>query len=148
MSLASATPIDAASLIGASAACSDVVSISFYGRATDGTAITLDIDDATFLNMSNANARVFLAFLGVEPGAHLVGEITVPEARRAIIRARATFERRVGAYTRESSDTKRPGKVRVIEGGIADDYFERRLDDFESFLGVAVERGATSIWWG
>jgi hypothetical protein len=45
------------------------------------------------------------------------------EVRRAAIRARATFDRRVGTFTREGSDTKRSGGVRVIEGGIDVDYF-------------------------
>lgn len=107
----------------------------------------LHVDDAAHLNMASANARAFLQFLGIEPGDEPAGEITVPEARRAIMRARATFERHVGQFTREGSDTKRPGQCRVIEGAIDSGYLARRVDDFEHFLNAVVERGATSIYW-
>ena len=35
----------------------------------------------------------------------------------------------------------------MIAGGIDEDYFERRLDSFERFLGAVAERGAMSIYW-
>jgi hypothetical protein len=63
------------------------------------------------------------------------------------MRARATFDRHVGEFTREGSDTRRPGRCRVIEGGIDPDYFSMRLDSFERFLNAVAERGARSIWW-
>jgi hypothetical protein len=97
--------------------------------------------------MSNANARAFLLFIGLDPGEHLVGEVTMPEARRAFIRARATFDRRVRSYTRESSDIRLPGMCRVVTGGVDEGYFGRRLDDFERFVDAVVARGATSIYW-
>ena len=37
--------------------------------------------------------------------------------------------------------------ARVIVAGIDDNYFERRLVDFERFLVVVAEMGATTIWW-
>jgi hypothetical protein len=98
--------------------------------------------------MSNANARAFLLFLGIEPGDAPSGEVSIYEARRAVIRANATFERRVGRFVRQASDTKTPGMVRVIVGGIDERYFERRLADFERFLVVMIEMGATVISWG
>lgn len=124
------------------------MSVTFCGRAADGTPIALDIEDPAHLNMSSANARTFVFFLGVEPGDDLHGEVTTPEARRAVMRARATFERRVGGFICKASDTKRPGKVRVIEAGIDVEYIAMRLDDFERFLGAVAERGATIIYWG
>ena len=124
------------------------MSATFYGRTASGQAITLDVEDPAYLNMSCGNGRAFLLFLGLEPGAEPSGEIILPDARRAIMRARATFERRVWRCTREDSDTKRPGQARVIEGGLDEDYFARRLNDFEMFVGVVAERGATSIGWG
>lgn len=63
------------------------------------------------------------------------------------MRTRATFERKVDGFTREPSDTKRPGQPRVITGGVDDDYFRLRLDSFENFLNVVAEKGATSIYW-
>jgi hypothetical protein len=123
------------------------VSVTFCGQTAEGRPVMLDLDDAAHLNLASANARAFLGFLGLETGEHLVGEATMPMARRAIILGRATFERRVGSYTRESSDTKRPGRCRVIEGGIDDDYFAHRFVDFERFLCAVAERGAMSIYW-
>jgi len=35
----------------------------------------------------------------------------------------------------------------VIEGGIDEDYFTRRIEDFERFLRVVEEMGARSIYW-
>jgi hypothetical protein len=108
----------------------------------------LDHGDAAYLNLSNTNARAFLLlFLGLAPGVDLLGGVGMPEARRAIMRARATFDRRVARFTREGSDTKRPGRCRVIEGGIDEDYFQRRLDAFERFLDAVAERGARSVYW-
>jgi hypothetical protein len=125
----------------------DLVSIDFYGKTADGKAIMLGHEHPAAINMASGNGRAFLEFLGVDPGPEPCGEITMPEARRAVMRAKATFERKVDHFTRSGSDTKRPGHVRVIEGGIGPDYFERRLADFERFLNVVAEKGATSIYW-
>ena len=122
------------------------MSVTFYGLRADKEAIMLDMEDAAHLNMNNGNAAAFLSFLGL-PLEDGVGETTVPEARRAIMRARATFDRHVNDFTRKGSDTKRPGKCRIIEGGIDTDYFAMRLDSFEQFLNVVVQKGATSIYW-
>jgi hypothetical protein len=124
------------------------VSTSFYGRRRDGTAVFLDVEDPRWLNFSCANARAFLAFLRLDPGPGPDGEATLPEVRRAVIRARATFDRRAPKFTRASSDTQSVGQCRVIVGGIEEAYFERRLGDFERFVDAVVERGATSIYWG
>jgi len=124
------------------------VSVSFYGMTADREPIALDIEDPAHLNLANGKARSFLGFLGLEPGEDLYGETSLPEVRRAIMRARATFKRTVGCFAREGSDTMRPGRCRVVEGGIDAGYFARRLDDFERFLGAVAERGARSIYWG
>ena len=120
------------------------MSVTFYGRTSDGAPIVLDIEHPAFMNLSCANASAFLLFLGLEPGADLSGQVSLPEARRAIIRARATFDCRVGAYTRAACDVRMAGHVRMIEGGVGADYFERRLDDFERFVDAVVEQGAIS----
>jgi hypothetical protein len=124
------------------------VSVTGYGRTATGVPVVLDIENPAHLNLNCGNARSFLLFLGLEPGDEPSGEITLPEARRAIIRARATFERRIGGYTRAASDTTRPDRRRVVELGIDEDYFARRLDDFERFVDALVARGATAICWG
>jgi hypothetical protein len=125
----------------------DIMSVSFYGLTREQQPVMLDPDDSGYLNMASSNARVFLEFLGLEPGVEPSGETTIPLARRAIMRARATFERNVKNFVREESDTKRPGQCRVIEAGLPPEYFSLRLDSFEKFLNVVAEKGATSIYW-
>ncbi len=124
------------------------MSVSFYGLNPEDEPIMLDFEDPAHLNLANGNARSFLLFLGLDPGEYLDGRVSMPEARRAVMRARATFDRHVGAFTREGSDRNRPGRCRVIEGGIHADYFWERLAMFERFLNAIAERGATSIYWG
>jgi hypothetical protein len=63
------------------------VSVTFYGVTVDHEPIALDIEDPAFLNMASANARAFLAFLGIEPGADPSGGTSLPEARRAAMLA-------------------------------------------------------------
>jgi hypothetical protein len=95
--------------------------------------------------MASANARAFLLFLRLEPGEEPSGEVTLPEARRAVMRARATFERKVGTFTRRGSDTRMPGRPRVIQGGVGADYFERRLDDFEACFAARTNTVCTGV---
>ena len=123
------------------------VSVHFYGKTRGGEPIMLDLEDPASLNMASANARVVLGLLGWEPGDEPSGEVSMPEARRAVMRARATFERRAEGFTRTGSDTKRPGRVRVVECGVDREYLSRRVDDFERFLNVVVDKGAASIYW-
>lgn len=122
------------------------MSIDFYGKAADGRRIVLSIEHPAAINMANGNARAFLEFLGL-PGTP-EGEITMPEARRALVYALSTMERRVKQFTREPSDTKRPGRPRLLDCGITEEYFARRLIDFDRFLNAVAERGATAIYWG
>ncbi len=123
------------------------MSISFYGLTADEKPIMLDFEDPAHLNMNNGNAHAFLAFLDLPDCHEPSGDASLPDARRAIMRARATFEKKVGNFIREGSDTQRPGQCRVIQGGNDESYFARRLDDFEKFLNTVVEKGAVSIYW-
>jgi hypothetical protein len=124
------------------------VGVAFYGRRRDGSAVFLDTEDPRWPNFSCANARAFLEFLRLDPGYGPDGEATLPEVRRAVMRARATFERQARRFTRASTETTRLGKCRVIVGGIDEAYLARRLDDFERFMNAVVERGAVAIYWG
>lgn len=119
---------------------------------------TEDALDPREVNLSNMNAAAFLRFLGIDPGSEqgLCGEITVPEARRAIIRARATGDRKVGGFTRESRSygnlvvdgVVQLGVPRVHEQGIDESYFKRTLARFEVLVEAVAELGATHISWG
>ncbi len=104
--------------------------------------------DEVGFNLANGNARLFLEFLALPTDDCLYGQATLAEARRAVIRARATFDRHVDDFTREGSDTKRPGKVRVIEGGVDRDYFRRRLEGFAELVERLAKSGATHVTWG
>lgn len=123
------------------------MSISFYGETAGGAVIVLPIEHPRHLNLSSANARAFLKFLRIEPGQEPSGRITIAEARRAIIWARATFNRRATSVVRPPTDIQRPGRVRVIEGGSDEDYIKMRLEAFERFVAVMRDLGATAICW-
>jgi len=122
------------------------MTVSFYGKASDGSAIVLDFEHPAYLQLSNDNAHAFLSMLTVPGCDRPDGEMTLPEARRAIIYARATFERRVSKFIRASSDTKRPGYARFICGGIDEAYLARRVHDFERFVNAVSELGAASSY--
>ncbi len=81
------------------------MSVTFYGLTAKGEPIMLDIEDRAHLNLASASAQAFLSCLGIEPGADPAGEVGMSEVRRAIMRARATFERGIGTFTREGTDT-------------------------------------------
>jgi hypothetical protein len=121
--------------------------LSFYGQDDSGRPIALDPQHPAHLNLANGNARVFLLFLGLAPGSGPDGDAAIADVRRAIMRARATFDRRAPKFTRRGSDTKRPGRCRVIESELDAAYLERRLHDLERFVEAVVERGASSVYW-
>src|SRR5574343_234791 len=96
------------------------MSITFYGtnhnatrtvKFSSGESFTVpesvhmgegDEDMLDDLNLSNMNAASLLKLLGFEPMGPdgMVGEVTVPEMRRAIMRAVNTFDSRAAACTR------------------------------------------------
>lgn len=117
------------------------MSVTFSGRTTDGGY--LRGDDELYFNLANVNARAFLGFLGIEQGQELYGNLPIPEMRRAIIYAKATFDRRVAEYTRPTEEGDRWHCQ-----GIGDEYFERRLTAFSEHVEALAEAGATEITWG
>ena len=123
------------------------MSVSFFGKTPEGRPIHPDPRAIGHLNLSNENARALLLLLGTDPARVASGEMTLVEARRALIFARATFERRVPQFTRSARDTKPPGKVRVVDVGITREYLAGRLGDFERFLELVSTMGASSIAW-
>lgn len=99
------------------------MSVTFYGSKSDGTRVSIPFEHPAFFQLANGNAVRFLMFLGFGDG--LWGEVTLPEARRAVIRARATFDRRVTpspAKARTSSvqaahASSRAGSIRTTSSG-------------------------------
>lgn len=110
--------------------------------------------DSPFINLCNENAAVFLHVLGL--GSELQGELTLPEARRAFMRA--SNRKGLDSYGREGEvlygapRTRDDGTVemrpiRVFDKGRSPEYIPELLHSFINFLGSAAERGATKIFW-
>ncbi len=120
-------------------------------------SVDLDIEDPRHVNWSNGNARAMFALLCL--GDELYGEAALPDVRRAILRARATFDRRAPALVRpeevgygaprENEDGAielRP--VRMWSAGLDVVGIRSRLDAFERCVDTLAGRGATHINWG
>lgn len=114
-------------------------------------------DSAPFVNLCNANASALLGLLGLDP-SDLFGSLPIADMRRAIIRARATFDRRAPGFTRESvtihgapvvgaDGTVELRPVREFGGGLDVDGLARRLADFSAMVETSAELGATEISW-
>lgn len=118
-----------------------------------------EFDDPRNMNLAGMNARAVLSFLGVDPGEDLCGELPMPEIRRAIIKARATFGRRAPGFVRDlevvhgnprvnpdGTVELRPTKAYIH--GIDEGYLWKQLDRLEVLVGELEERGATHLGWG
>lgn len=99
----------------------------------------------THFDFSNMNARAFLRLLGIEQ-EDLHGEMPIPDARRLVIRARASFARRAPLLVRPST-TCAITEAGYVECGIDEAYLARRLEEFERLLVALQARGATHIEW-
>lgn len=117
------------------------MSVTFGARDAHGKTIPLD-DPATFLNVAEVNAVALLGLLRL-PQEYGAGETTVPEARRAVIRARATFDRQSSKFVRP------PAAMPRVHGGAIDrTYLARRLEDFAKFVELVARAGAVTVHWG
>jgi hypothetical protein len=123
--------------------------IEFYGESGNGPTLTklgLDYEHPAFLSFNIGNGAAMLALLGLS-NDHGMGNCTMPEARRAIMQARARFERKAPEHVRAGYDTKKPGRARVIMGGLDEDGLASRLDRFEEFINTMDRMGAERIRW-
>jgi hypothetical protein len=123
--------------------------------------VELDDDDprAFHLNVGNAAALWPLLGLPLEDGQLVpVGEVSVPEARRAVMRARARFEHAASGLVRTAVVTygaPRRGDdgvvelrpVRAVACGLDEEGLADRLERFSRFVEAVAERGATNIAW-
>ncbi len=126
------------------------MSVTFYGKSGSGTMTTylhLGYEHPAHLNFNNGNARAVLGLLGLPNDECLMGECTMPEARRAIMQAKARFERRAPEHTRESYEEKRPGRARVISGGLDEEGLRSRIERFEEFVDTMARMGAETLYW-
>jgi hypothetical protein len=116
------------------------------------------------LNLANGNARLLLKLLDLHWEARpdwdgLDGSCSLPEARRAVVGARARFDRKAPALARPArveygkprtneDGTVELRPVRLFEMGADEDYLAGRLDAFEKLLGDLERAGATHVSWG
>lgn len=111
------------------------------------------VDDRPELNVANGNARLLLAALRLDD-SELIGRITLPEARRALIRARAgslePFTRQAfiehGA-PRSEGDVVALRPVRVFAASLDEHQMAGYLDSFEALVMGAEASGAKYIHW-
>jgi hypothetical protein len=111
-----------------------------------------------FFSWANENARVMFDLLGIDAGEELVGEATIAELRRAVMRARATVDRRAPELSRPGSveygaPVERDGvvemrPVRIVRGPILEERIRERLEDLAAFVEAAARAGATGVTWG
>jgi hypothetical protein len=119
-----------------------------------------ELEDPRFVSWSYGNAVAMFGLLGlfIKSEAGLTGEAPVADIRRAIVRARATFERRAPGFERaeviqhgaprthaDGSIELRP--VRAWSMGLDTEGMRVRLDAFERAIHELARRGATHITW-
>ena len=115
-------------------------------------------EDPREMNLTSANFRAFAGLLGLPIDEALCGELPLSDVRRAIMRARATFDRRAPAFAREERTTHgaprrnddgsielRP--LRTWEGGLSADRLAGYVDRFAVLVEAYAERGATHVRW-
>jgi hypothetical protein len=118
-----------------------------------------EFDHPLFLNLCSANGRAFLELLGFEPNDELYGEASVADVRRALMVARATFDRKAEAFTREdeatyggprtnSDGTVELRPLRSYGLGLGTDQLAGYIDRLAALTEALAAKGATHITWG
>jgi hypothetical protein len=109
--------------------------------------------DGARLNFANANGIALLRALRL--GIAYTGDISIPEARRAIIRARAGSlepfvrleEKLIGKPYVRADGAVEARPVRMFSAGLDVEGIASRIDAFAAFVEACAERGATTIHW-
>jgi len=125
----------------------------------EGSGVELEQPpDPAWFNVCNETARALFGALGVPSGGALgmLGELPLPEARRALIRAR---NRPLAPFLRAPSIV-RGGPVfrgdglialsplRSVDDGLSEEDLRHWLDRFGQLVEEAARRGAGSVCWG
>lgn len=117
------------------------------------------VSDRPEINWNQGNAFCLFRALGlpVAEGEHEpYGELTIPEARRAIMRARgrgdlAPFTRQeetlYGAPRADETGVVELHPLRAQTTGLSEEGVEGRISQFEQFVAESASRGATLIRW-
>jgi hypothetical protein len=128
-----------------------------YCKGTGIETVSHEVGAPT-INLSNRNARVLFSILGldVEGEEGYVGEMTIPEARRAVMRAQsrqniAKFvqpETKVHGKPREVSPGVYDMKpLKMYDAGLTEEQLHAYIRRFAEFVVEVSRLGATKIFW-
>jgi hypothetical protein len=124
-----------------------------YGCKKTGIEKTKEKQEFEF-NYSNSNALAMLEVLGLPPEYN--GEISIPEMKRALIRAKnrsslEKFERKEEILTRPRETEEGVTELHApyfYSTGLSEYDIKDRLKSFERLLKEAEANGAKNIIWG
>jgi len=107
-----------------------------------------DLDEDTWLNFSNRNWASVLQLIGLDP--EWTGTWAVTDLPRILARVRFAVQS-VEAMPEldggtESRESRGANGARVIDCGLPEGYYGRRLRDLEALLDAAHERGVAVHW--
>lgn len=125
-----------------------VITVPVSVNLTDVPALDDMHPDA--VNWNNDNARLVFGLLGLisDNDDGLCGECELPKFRRAIVRARALFDKRAPRFTREAETGRGARGCRYFMGGCSVEQLRQKVDQAERFALAVEKRGATHVTWG
>jgi hypothetical protein len=131
------------------------VSISFAGYIdpqnagpSKAKAIDIDYEHPLFLNLNEGNASALLGLLRLEKFCYGgCGSCTIPQARQAIMYARATFGRRAEGFTRPAAEGRGQMGARFVVQAFDATEIHTRLERFARLVEFLAEKGATHVCW-
>jgi hypothetical protein len=113
------------------------------------TVMTSDLPE---LNLANGNGIALLRALRL--GMDYAGEITIAEARRAIMRARSgslepfvRLEQKLTGKPAERDGVIVARPLRFFDPGLSTEGLGERIERFAALVEVSAARGATLIFW-
>lgn len=106
------------------------------------------------INWSNTNAMAMMEVLGIEP--EYSGSMTVPEARRAIMKAKSRSS--LKKFERPEENLTRPRETEdgvtelhspfFYSQGLSEADIRERMESFEALVDEASANGAKNVMWG
>lgn len=108
------------------------------------------------LNLCNANAGTLLALLGLQIAP--AGKVSMPDARRALMRATSSFDRLAPCLTRDAASVYGPPMyrsdgavelrpIRTRFAALSVEDLRVRLSMFAEIVYDAIDAGADAITW-
>lgn len=109
--------------------------------------------DGPSINFANANGIALLRALRL--GMAYTGDITIAEARRAIIRARSSSlapfvrleQKLIGKPVERVPGVVEARPLRAFDPGLSEEGLSERIERFAAFVEAAAARGAANIHW-